>query len=240
MAKKNLTHNSQSASKFDAQRSIRELQNRVSKLEQQLQRLTDISGGEDEIPTGEAKRPGPKPAHVWSIRAERDRLVRMLEDFWPEIEPLCTPRPNPDGLRKVLTAIANASAGRDDLAAKHLLKHLPKVVKFLSGDRFRRDPRQIANAFAGSPQVSIWRSLKICQAEPCNDPIGNRAIRAYIRRKHLGLYRDLQADLSLVKFASALKRYRSTDPKLKMYSASTLYRCWKGCSPRYESLEHHQ
>lgn len=223
--------------KFDARRLMRDLEERVSRLEQLLEAFKGMGEYANEIPFSAPTRPGPKPAHVWSIRMGRDHLVRMLEDYWPEIEPFCIPQSNGEGLRRVLWGVAKAALGRHELPAKHILKHLPEVVKFLSGDRFRSDPRQIANAFAGFPQISVWRSLKICQADPCMDPIGNRAIRAYIRRKHSGLYGDLQADFSLVNFASALKRYRSSDRNLQIYRADALYKCWNDCVPNYENLK---
>jgi len=140
-------------------------------------------------------------------------------------------------LRRALETIAEregslpASQRRHDWPALHLLKHFPELIQFLSSDRFRRDPRQVANAFAGVPSVSVWRSLKLCQADPCNNPIGSRAIRSYIRRKHPELYQRLLADYSLVNFATALKSYRSKDQKLNQFGAQYLFLCWKQCTP---------
>jgi hypothetical protein len=233
------TQNVKAAKQFDAHRSICELQERVNRLEQLVAGLTGTGTGyvDGQIPSGDPKRPGPKPVHIWSLRSDRDQLVRMLENYWPEIEPFCLPQPDAEGLKSVFRAVARAQQRRHEFPALHLLRHLPDVVKFLTGDRFRRDPRQIANAFAGFTKISIWRSLKICQAESCLDPIGGRSIRAYIQRKHIGLYRDFAADFSLVNFASALRRYRIKDSKLKAYNASALYNCWKGCTSNYADLK---
>jgi hypothetical protein len=234
----NLTQIKKKGKQFDAHRSICELQERVSMLEQLLAGLTVTATGyvQTQIPSKERKRPGPKPVHIWSIRSDRDQLVRMLEEYWPEIEPFCIPQPDERGLRGVLRSIVRIRKFHE-LPAKHLLDHLHDVGKFLESDRFRGDPRQIANAFGGFPQISVWRSLKICQAHRCMDPIGNRAIRAYIRRKHPALYRDLRPDYSLVNFASALKRYRSTDRNVQMYTAATLHRCWNNCVANYANLK---
>jgi len=46
---------------------------------------------------------------------------------------------------------------------------------------------RLPNALAGAP-LNWWTSLKMCQAEPCDFPIGHRAIKAYIRRKHKRLF----------------------------------------------------
>jgi hypothetical protein len=150
--KNNSTQTVKYAKQFDAHRSISELQERVSRLEQLIAGLMGTGAGfeEAQIPAVQRKRPGPKPIHIWSIRQNRDQLVQMLEDHWPEIEPFCIPRPDERGLRGVLRSIVKIRDFRE-LPAKHLLDHLPDVVKFLEGDRFRRDPRQIANALAGFP-----------------------------------------------------------------------------------------
>ena len=233
--RKNSTQREKSKQQFDAHRSICELEERLNRLEQLFAGFTETGYVEGQIPSAQGKRPGPKPVHIWSLRSDRDQLVRMLEKYWPEIEPFCIPRPDQRGLKGVLTSIVRIR-GFDELPAKHLLDHLLVLVKFLEGDRFRRDPRQIANAFAGFPQISVWRSLKICQENPCNDPIGKRAIRAYICRKHPRLYEELERNLDLINFANASKRYRSTDSKLRMYNAAALHSCWRECVPSFESL----
>ena len=164
------------------------------------------------------------------------KLVQMLEYYWPEIEPLCFPKPNAEGLRMVLASIPRQMLDRYKLPAKKLLSLLPEVLKFLPTDRCRRDPRQIANAFAGVPAVGKWRSLRICQADPCNHPVGSRAIRAYIRRKHLELHGRLKADDSLLNFVTALRAYRSKDAKLKAFVPKYLFDSWKQCAADYRAL----
>jgi hypothetical protein len=111
------------------------------------------------------------------------------------------------------------------------LENLADLADFLSGDRFRRDPRQIANAFAGSNTMGVWRSLKRCQAYPSNEPIGQRAIRAYIRRKHARLFARLSADYSLPNFANSLRSYRGKDANVRALTAQALCICWKRCDP---------
>ena len=178
-------------------------------------------------PVPERKRPGPKPAHTGMLLHDRDELIQMLEFFWPEFEPLCHPKPNETGLKRVLTAILPQMQGRYEFPARNLRKHLPELVKFQFGDRFRCDPRQIANAFAGAPTLSTWRSLKLCQQQPCLAPIGARAIRAYIRRKHPDLHGRLSADDSLVNFVTALRSYQTKDDRLTRLVPQYLHASWK-------------
>jgi hypothetical protein len=192
--------------------------------------------GFEALPADTRQKPGPKPLHEGLLSSDRDQLIQMLEFYWPELEPLCRPKPNPHGLRRVLESIPHHLGGYHAYAAQHLLKHLPELLKVLVGDRFRRDPRQIANAFAGFPKISIWTSLKRCQAKPCNIPIGNRTIRAYIRRRHPELHGRLIADYSLVNFAAALRSHRSNDTMLIAFGAQHLYQVWKQCEPDYSSI----
>jgi hypothetical protein len=222
---------------FDATLSIRELQERVTRLERAFENgVAPLDYAAQPLPTEERKRPGPKPIHLQVLRSDRDTLVQMLENYWPELEPFCCPKPRPKSIRAVLEAIPSHQTGWYGPAAKQLLKHFDVFVRFLSTDRFRRDPRQIANALAGIPAVGIWRSLKLCQANPSNYPIGNRAIKSYIRRRHPELLQQLIADYSLPNFVTALRKYRTKDQKLASFGAQYLYQSWRDCQPNYGAL----
>ncbi len=233
----NSTHTLPAKREFDARRSIQALQKRIAKLESAVADLIAARNADfDELPQAERKRPGPKPRHRGMIFSDRDRLVEMLEYYWPEIEPMCSPRPNGEGLKRVLESIPGQALGRYEFPAKHLLVHLSQVLEFVLGDRFRGDPRQIANAFAGFPNVSVWTSLKLCQGRPFDNPIGNRAIRAYVRRKHRELHGRLTADYSLTNFATAIRDYRTKDAKLNPFDARYLYTSWQQCLERVSKI----
>jgi hypothetical protein len=231
------TQISHSRRKLDATSLIRDLSERVARLERAFANtVAPLDLAASEIPATERKKPGPKAIHFQMLLSDRDTLVQMLESYWPEIEPLCWPRPKPKPLSLVFEAITNQQGSWYARASKHLVEHIDKLVDFLSTDRFRRDPRQIANAFAGFPAIGIWRSLKLCQSNPCNHHIGNRAIKAYIHRKHPDLFRDLDADYSLPNFASALRTFRTKDQKLSAFRADDLYQCWEQSKPNYTAI----
>ena len=233
----NSTQLSHSGRKLDATSLIRDLSERVARLERAFANtVAPLDLAASEIPAAERKKPGPKAIHFQMLLSDRDTLVQMLESYWPEIEPLCWPRPKPKLLSMVFEAIANQQGSWYAQASKHLVAHIDKLVEFLSTDRFRCDPRQIANAFAGFPAIGIWRSLKLCQSNSCNHHIGNRAIKAYIHRKHPDLFRDLDADYSLINFASALRTFRTKDQKLNAFRADYLYQCWKQSKPNYAAM----
>jgi hypothetical protein len=211
-ALKNSTQFAKSREQFDAECSNRELRARVVKLESIIADYLGpgILDSTDFASVGRKKR-GPRSIHDVSLISERNRLIQMLEAYWPEIEPLTRPKPKADALEKLLQQIAclenqlSNSQGRHAHAAEHFLKHFQELVKFLLSDRFRHDPRQIANAFAGFPNMGTWRSLKRCQAHPSNEPIGQRAIRAYILRKNPRLYARAFSGSELAKFCEFAK-----------------------------------
>ena len=156
----NSTQDSHSGRKLDALGLIRDLAERVTRLERAFANaVAPLDLAASEIPAAERKKPGPNAIHFQMLLSDRDTLVQMLESYWPEIEPLCWPRQKPKPLTVVFEAIASQPGSWYTQASKHLAEHVDKLVEFLSTDRFRRDPRQIANAFAGFPAIGIWRSL---------------------------------------------------------------------------------
>ena len=74
----NSTHTTQRRSKFDADHSIRALENRLAGLEKAFENsLGPIDQAAAEIPTEGRKRPGPKPIHLQALLHDRDELVQM-------------------------------------------------------------------------------------------------------------------------------------------------------------------
>lgn len=231
------THSAYSTRRFDARRVIRDLEQRIARLEKAL----DNGAGPldylaQEMPAAQPKKPGPRPIHFQGLLGDRDTMIQMLEAYWPEMETLCWPKPKPKSLLRVLEKISAQKLTSYAQAAGHLTRHFEPFLKFLASDRFRRDPRQIANALAGVPQVGLWRSLKLSQSRPSNYPIGARAMRAYIRRKHPVLFRRLEADIDLLNFVSALRSYRTRDSWLAGLNAQYLHQCWRESMPSYRAL----
>jgi hypothetical protein len=151
------TQSAQSTQRFDAERVVRALEQRVARLEKALENAVGpIDYLSQELPTAELNRPDPKPIHFQGLFADRDTLMQMFETYWPEIEPLCWPKAKPKSLLRVLEAVSAQKMSSYARAAGHLAKHFDSVLEFLASDRFRRDPRQIANALAGVPRVGLW------------------------------------------------------------------------------------
>jgi len=250
----NSTHDSLKRAKFDALHSFRGLQREVKKLERglaeqkselgRLRELIDQSWRSeldlspmvaDDEPDARKRRPGPKPKHPGGVTDLRNRLVAMLECYWPELEPFCGPRLQAEKLKIVLDAIAKYPLTNHGDAAKHILGNFDLLISFLGSNRFRNDPRQIANAVAGAP-LSWWSSLKICQAEPSDCPIGHRAIKAYVRRKHKRMFASLEREVSVVNFGVVRKGYRTQDEKIQGYSGAMIHEEWVASEANYSKL----
>lgn len=141
----------------------------------------------------------------FELANRRDELVLLFEMNWPELEPLCTPKPNFKKLRQAFEAFANpgscptpwgthvrtlppGTTGNHSAAANRLLlsKTFSQLQVFLTEEqkRFAANPRQLANAMAGCPDLSFWTSLKRCQQIRFGFGIHDRAMRSYIRREH--------------------------------------------------------
>jgi hypothetical protein len=182
-------------------------------------------------------------------------FVRLLEQHWLILEPLCG-RWSEDGLKlAVLPDLAmirkHLRRWRDDPmafqmreVAANLLERSNFLDKFLTTPSMRRvfsgnprqvnnhfggDPRQIANALAGVPLVSVWRSLKLCGSKErlCKVSMPESALPSYIRRKHPLLTRALDADQALPLLSSFVRTYaRRNDPHIKNLNSIELQRIW--------------
>ncbi len=155
----------------DATRLLRSLEQRIEELETRiaiLERRNDPEFSyEEELEASQAI-----PSINEMRLMKRNYLVNMLENYWPEQFPLMSRPSKPKTLREFLIIIAKPNFGMNGEMAKHLLDNFESLIEFLKSNRFRNDPRQIANALAGVPELSFWRSLKLCGASPWHH--GNR------------------------------------------------------------------
>jgi len=183
---------------------------------------------------------GPKPKRPPTIYDDRDDFVHLFESYWPEIEPKCVPMIDIESLKRIFTALKAMEIGQIVGAAKKLLDQLPFIEEFFANpklrDRFRGDPRVLAGALAGVPGIGLWRSLKLCPPKTCKLPMGDRAVRSYIRRKHPALHNALTAGIDTLGLDPWLKEYRTRDKTLKKYSAQEVMYAWKAGVPDLNQL----
>lgn len=237
---KNTTRKAQLQPEFDVRAEITILKARTARLEarftaeDQWRRQTTVG------PTSSAKR-GPKPKHSPDILQIRDLFVRFLEEYWPEIEPFCGPKPNMRGLREIFSSFSGPEFGQVGTTAQWLLERLTYIEQFLTGPRmqkrFRNNPRVLAGAIAGVPGIGIERSLRLCPLESCVIPMQYRALRSYLRRNHPDLYRALLVGLDVPQLIAWLREHRSEDKLLKQYGAVDLKEAWDSGKADYSRMQ---
>ena len=209
----NSTQNAPMPAEFDAQAEIASLKARIARLENRVLDADDFenfAGGDLGIP---GRRRGPRTKHLAEIHWDRDIFVRFFEQNWPEIEPLCGPKPDIRALRKIFSSFPIQEFGQIGETAQKLLDRIDSLEIFLTAPklraRFRDDPRVLAGALAGVPNVGLWRSLRFCPPRTCKLPINERAMRSYIKRKHPDVHRRLLASTDILHVTAWWKEYRS-------------------------------
>jgi hypothetical protein len=247
----NSTHNPQNRKNFDVQQSLRALEARVRHLETVIEKL-DIDPFENalSIQIGKpAQKRGPKGMPDFELANRRDELILFFEMNWPELEPLGTPKPDFKGLKQAFEAFADpgfcptpwgtqvrplppGTVGNHTAAAKRLLlsKTFSELRVFLTNQqrRFAANPRQLANAMAGCPELSFWTSLKRSQQIPFRFGINDRAMKSYIRRVHPRLYERISESSGLVEVATFWRKYRGKDQNISGLTADKLMALWEG------------
>lgn len=251
-ASKKSTHSSQKAKQFDAEKSWRGLEARLKRLELLVAQLDQERRERNPyvhtVHVGRLlMKRGPKTIPDFVLAERRDELIAFFESNWPELEPLCTPPLNFKALKQAFQAFANpgqsttpwgtkaallspGTVGNHSAATNRLLR--PQVFSqfkdFLKEQkRFAANPRQLANALAGCPDLMFWTSLKRCQRVPFRFGIDPRAMRSYIRRKHPKLYQKLSERPSLPELAAFCRRYRTKDSYIAGLKAEALEQFWE-------------
>lgn len=144
----------------------------------------------------------------------RDVLSRWVEEAWPFLS----------------VALRKAKNSDHALAAVHAAKHRVPVVmlaasfyrapeeqkeqlwEFLGSGRLSGNPRNLAGAMAGLPELSWKRSLDICQQNPCQFPLARQAWRDFMHRKFPVRLRELLEVATPEDAKAVLARSKTTDP----------------------------
>ena len=87
-------------------------------------------------------------------------------------------------------------------------KHEEALWLFLQSGRYHENPRNLAGAMAGLPELSWKRSFDICSHNPCKQPIAPPAVWDYMRRNFYDRWRELQS----VETAEQVKRVLAKSP----------------------------
>jgi len=130
----------------------------------------------------------PPGAFAW----RRDELVHFVELRWPKLLGQFNERRS---LENLLQTLKSASPGASDVwAYRQLTEHIGILWQFLQSGRYKGEPRQIAYAMAGLPQLTWRSSLDYCNRNPSPLPINLAAFADHIRRHSPKCFDALQTD----------------------------------------------
>jgi len=223
---------------YDARLTL--LEREIATLREQMRRMQGDFRGLSSFTLPQPPKPkrGRRPTISSWVLKDRDELVEMLEAYWPELSLYCDNRDEVQ-LRSMLEVISNLQDKEKANAAKHVLTHFDKLLKFLESGRYHGEPRHIANALAGVNQVSWWRSLKFCGARPSEKMRDIRTIKDYLIRKHPDVYERLaRANGDVLRIAVELRRVRSRDQIVVAMKQTAVFasQVWRAGIPNFSQF----
>ena len=173
------------------------------------------------------RRKGRRPKlEQQELLARRTQLTTWLEQNWPYLSV---------ALRKAKSAHAGAAAINEAKKRKGGImqppfyhepeKHEATLWQFLQSGRFHGNPRNLAAAMAGLPELSWKRSFDVCSSHPCKQPLAIEAYWDYLRRNFPDRWRELRGATTPEQVKAVLRRSRTNDPhylRLKKYPEEAL------------------
>jgi hypothetical protein len=207
----------------DVGKMLAEMNKRIERLEAEV-----FGAGADVLGTlpvkhGKGRRP---LLELHELLQRRDHLTNWLERNWPYLSV---------ALRKAGNAQEAASAIKE---AKRRMqgvfyapfysyteKHAESLWQFLQSGRFHGNPRNLAGAMAGLPELSWKRSFDICASHPCKSPLALEACWDHMRRNFPDRWRELRDAKTPEQVTAVLKKSRTQDPTylhLKEHPAEAL------------------
>lgn len=165
----------------------------VIDLSQETHKLLDNANrnpAESEpVASKRGRRPLIPPAR---FERQRDDLINFIEPRWPD---LLRHMRKPKSLESLLLALKKASPGAETTwQYLHLTENIGALVEFLESGRYKGEPRQIAYAMAGVPDMTWRSSLDACTKRPSRLLINAPAFKDHIRRHNGKLLRSLITD----------------------------------------------
>jgi len=206
----------------DVTKMLAQMHKRIERLETHV-----FWAGTDDLETPVKQGRGRKPLlDQKELLQRRDHLTYWLEGNWPYLSV---------ALRKCKDAQQAAAAIKE---AKRRMqgvflgpfytyteKHSDALWEFLQSGRFHGNPRNLAGAMAGIPELSWKRSFDVCSSHPCQTPLAREARWDHLRRNFPDRWRELRNAKTPEQVLAVLKKSRSQDPTyllLKEYPEDAL------------------
>ena len=195
---------------------LREALRRIERLE----RIAAENGLEAPYSPGEKRgrgRPSGVPPEQLEVRTES--LVFWLEDNWPEISRGLNVAQNEQQVAEVLKSGRQNSHTFYPPFVKAPERFASECWKFIHSKRYHQNPRNLAAAMAGLPEISVRTSFNRCHKYAANcHPVGYRAYREHLRRKFHDRFRKLTAAASTEEVVTILRGSKSKDAVLRHLS----------------------
>ena len=195
-----------------------EVRNRLSDLETRISRLESESLGlcvlPQEPPLAKQGMGRKRRIEVAEVLKRRDQLVSWFESVWPFLSIALRKAKNS---RDANAAMVEAKTRKPFIEEqppfeRNPQKHEAALWEFLQSGRFHENPRNLAAAMAGLPELSWKRSFDICSRHPCKQIAAEQSWRDYLRRKFPERLRELCRAKTVYEVRTILKKLRSHDP----------------------------
>jgi hypothetical protein len=197
--------------------SLESVAKALSDLQKRLERLEVGVFGEISPPltTPKPKRGRKVDLDPKELVERRNRLISWLERTWPQLSvdlrKATTPQHAMEAIERTKEIQEYAFMPRFYWASDHFPDQL---WQFIQSKRFRGNPRNLAGAMAGLPELSWKRSFDVCTRKENRalQPLDIHAYWDYMRRKFPDRLRELLAAQSVSEIQRVLRKSPSNDP----------------------------
>jgi len=194
-----------------------EVNKKLAEIDERTKRLeAEIFGTGTEIlalplvKRKKGRRPKLEPAELLH---RRDQLTNWMEQNWPYLSVALRKVNNSQG---AVTAINTAKKRMPGVFQPPFYndpeKHKDALLRFLQSGRFHGNPRNLAGAMAGLPELSWKRSFDVCAKRPCKLPLAIEAYWDYLRRCFFDRWQELRQVKTEDQARAVMAKSRTHDP----------------------------
>jgi hypothetical protein len=174
----------------DVVKMVSELRERIERLEADAFGTGTYVLASPLVKRGKGRRPKLEPEEVLQ---RRDRLTNWMEQNWPFLSvALRAARNSQEAVEAMTVAKIRMPGVFQSWFYADPQKYEEALWQFLQSRRFNGNPRNLAGAMAGLPELSWKRSLDICSTHPSKDPIAIEAIWDFMRREFPNRWQELR------------------------------------------------
>jgi hypothetical protein len=192
-----------------AKEMLIELRERVAWLEGEVFSITS-----HQFFPAPPKRMGRRPKiETQVLLNRRNRLTTWLEQNWPNLSiALRRARNSSQALAGLIAAKEGVPGALQPPFYHQLERHEAALWQFLRSGRYHGNPRNLAAAMAGLPELSWKRSFDICSKHPHKGGLALQAYWDYMRRNFPDRLRELAEVRTPEQVKMILARSRTNDP----------------------------